>query len=209
MVSSKFNTVICQNCNKQFLRRNDRMQPGLRIFCTRTCHRLYKADRVSRFWDKVDKRTSSECWLWTGATASGYGSFRFLQDGHARMMGAHCVAYILAYGTIRASYDICHSCDTRLCVNPAHLWEGTPHDNIQDAVTKGRMAAGDRHYLRKNPSRVEGSHNPQAKIQEADVPIIRALAQAGCTHKSLSLRYGVSRSAVSMIIERRTWTHIA
>jgi len=35
--------------------------------------------------------------------------------------------------------DICHTSDNRKCINPSHLFEGTRKENMQDAVTKGRL----------------------------------------------------------------------
>ena len=35
--------------------------------------------------------------------------------------------------------QICHHCDIRTCMNPAHLFEGTYHDNMRDARHKNRM----------------------------------------------------------------------
>jgi len=32
----------------------------------------------------------------------------------------------------------CHNCDNHLCVNPDHLFIGSPKDNTQDAINKGR-----------------------------------------------------------------------
>ena len=80
----------------------------------------------SRFWPKVDK--SGDCWEWKAGTfESGYGRIHS-PDGWSEM--AHRVAYRLTYG--RPENNVLHKCDNKLCVNPSHLYDGTPRDNQLD-----------------------------------------------------------------------------
>ena len=90
---------------------------------------------IDRFWEKVDRRGFDECWLWKGGkTKTGYGGF---WTGERQDM-AHRVSYELHYGPIPEGHYVCHHCDNPPCCNPYHLFEGTPTDNVQDMISKGR-----------------------------------------------------------------------
>lgn len=92
---------------------------------------------LSRFWKKVSK--TDHCWIWLGAhNRCGYGMF-LVEQGKTR--GAHRWIYEQTYGPIPKDQDICHRCDNRSCVNPAHLWSGTAKENLRDMCLKGRHAS--------------------------------------------------------------------
>ena len=102
--------------------------------------------------DSIDQRLIIErsvlldgdsCWHWIGSIKSnGYGRLTANRKSHH----AHRFSFSAFKGeAIPRGMDVCHACDNRSCVNPAHLFVGSRLDNMQDAQRKGRLSAGGRH----------------------------------------------------------------
>lgn len=158
---------------------------------------------VARFWSKVEKRGSDDCWEWQGSRGcqrngtARYGSFWL---GSGRYMAAHRVAWMIANGMIPPRMLVCHRCDNGLCCNPTHLFLGTARDNTQDMVAKGRRRGGFNGSLR-------GEQQHLAKLTEVAVVEIRRRHAAGEGALDLAAEYGVHFASIYKVLKRKTWKH--
>lgn len=150
-----------------------------------------------RFWNKVQIAGPDECWLWTGKSRTGrpgyakYAAFRLTETKTVR---AHRFMWELGAGPIPAGLCVCHSCDNRLCVNPAHLFLGTHADNIRDRDAKGRHRAP------------KGTENGHAKLTDE---VVRAILTSTDSQRAIAARFGVNQSQVSRIRRGKAWTHVS
>jgi len=150
-----------------------------------------------RFWSKVDISTPENCWIWMAfKDKNGYGRFGV---GHGNGIVAHRVSFFLTNGRWPGpGLFVCHHCDNPSCVNPAHLFEGTPNDNVQDASRKGRM--------HKPHPKAAGHLNHQAKLTWDTVRAIRAeRSEVGTSLSKLAKKYGTSKRNVLDIVHNRSW----
>ena len=149
---------------------------------------------IARFRSKFAvTHSDAGCWEWTASRQpGGYGQVIY----NGRVTRAHRVAYLIFVGPIPPGMFVCHRCDNRACVNPAHLFLGTHNDNMRDAVSKGRMSRQGK----------PGESNGRAKLTRGDVSEIRLRVAQGATQISLARLYGVGPTAISRIIKGRSWT---
>jgi hypothetical protein len=143
-------------------------------------------DNVARFWSKVIK--TPDCWLWSGQPGNdGYGYIGV--DG--KNVGAHRYSFYLEHGYWPEPACL-HSCDTPLCVNPAHLRQGTIQDNAADRLERDRQ--------------LRGSNHPNAKLIESDVLTIRSFTDRRTA--DLAKQFNVTSGTIRRIQTGKAWGHI-
>lgn len=121
------------------------------------------------------------CRIWQKATCvSGYGKLKVA----GRMEKAHRISYQEFVGPIPDGLFVCHSCDVRNCIEPSHLFLGAPKDNTADMIDKGRNSRS-------------GGGSPKLTLEQRTE--IKESVRSGETIRSLSSRFGVSKSSIRYI----------
>ena len=145
---------------------------------------------IERFEKKYIPEPNTGCWLWIGhCKSNGYG-----QAGSRKTDDrfAHRESWRLHKGPIPNGLHVLHRCDVRCCVNPDHLFLGTPTDNMKDCSAKGRTARGEIHGC--------------AKLTEDQILEIRKAPNTG--HGTLAAAYGVTPSNITAIKRGISWKHL-
>jgi hypothetical protein len=152
------------------------------------------ASLSNRFHAKFKVDPDSGCWLWTGSINGGYGHMG-LWPRYRGLAKAHRVSWQLYRGEVPEGALVLHRCNVRRCVNPDHLYLGTPKDNAQDALHSGTLYKPDN----------RGARHGCAKLTEKAVRHIKRREMSGAEYASL---YGVSRAQVYVIWLGKAWKSI-
>ena len=149
---------------------------------------------------RININEKNGCWDFSGCIQSnGYGRITYKR----KTMGAHRLAYLAFIGEIPTGMDVCHKCDNRRCVNPAHLFIGSRKKNMEDCVRKGRQAKGDRLSALKS-----GEKTNFAKLTERQVLEIRERIKNKEKISDIAKKFYVSDDNIRRIARRDTWRHI-
>jgi len=123
------------------------------------------------------------CWPFTGKTNNKNRPY-FTVDGVKYL--AYRLVYELVHGEGSLDGFIArHSCDNEVCCNFRHVEPGDHQQNMDDM--KGRERHGLPHHT---------------------VRAIRNLGDAGINHRAIGDRFGIARSTVSEIVERKNYQHV-
>lgn len=140
----------------------------------------------------VQYDTNGGCWLWSMCIGNhGYGK---VCKGKKNFL-AHRESYKAFVGD-PGDKLVCHTCDVRSCVNPAHLWLGTNAENLADMAAKGRS----------RPSLVSGADHPHAKLTVTDVLSIRARTDSA---RAIAAEYGVAEETIRKARVGASWKSLS
>lgn len=120
----------------------------------------YGQDSRILFWSHYDE--VGDCWLWRGGKNRKNQGVTY---HNGRNWITSRLVWTLTNGTIPSGMYVCHSCDNPSCMNPEHLFLGTPKDNVHDMIKKGR----------RRPE------NPKTKIWATCHPDKRYIARGMCS----------------------------
>jgi hypothetical protein len=139
------------------------------------------------------------CIEWMGIkTKHGYGLIHFARqwgEGWKASMTTSRAVYQAYYNVIlERNQWVCHSCDNPSCVNIGHLFLGSPRDNSQDMIAKGRKAK---------------KHKLHTRQRIHDDATINAIKNASGQLLEVAQKYGVSVSYVSRLRNGKAKTLIA
>ena len=147
--------------------------------------------------ERIEKYTlpepNSGCWLWIGACAAdGYPRITIgsMKDGTKKSVRVTRLVCEEAHGLPEGMHAL-HKCDNPICINPDHLYPGTPKQNVKDCFDRNR-----RTQVKFGPD------NPAARLTEKDVCAIR---ESKLKLRELAVEYGISISNISMIRSGRRW----
>lgn len=91
------------------------------------------------------------CWIWTGTLSGGVSGGYARMGADGRSVWAHRFSYEHYVGELVPGLQIDHLCRVRCCVNPDHLEQVTPRDNVIRGDSFAAKEAKKTHCKRGHP----------------------------------------------------------
>jgi hypothetical protein len=140
------------------------------------------------FYKKIIKKEG--CWDWSvGRTGSGYG---VIYLGRNQKL-IHRVSWLIHHGEIPKELWVLHKCDNPICSNPDHLYLGTPQQNTNDKIARGRL------------NLKYGEDRSHSKLKNYQAKEIKEKLLKGIHEKELSKEYSVHVNTIRDIKMGRRW----
>lgn len=183
----------CRECNKKPCPQCGAIfcPTGKKTHCSSRCNLLGNI-----------KINPNGCWEWQkGKIKRGYGVIHLSKE--KRRILAHRLSYEIFIGEFDQDLFVCHKCDNPSCINPDHLFLGTPLDNALDCQNKGRIFPI-RSVAHKRGDKVSRG----GKLTPNDVKEIRTLRLNGMKRKDIADKFNITPEHVYGITSNKAWSHI-
>lgn len=126
---------------------------------------------------------------------SGYLGVQLRRDGEQFCRAVHRLVALAFLGPNPPKLQVNHK-------------NGNKHDNRVENLEYVSASENLRHSFRElGRNHIRGQRHKNARLLDADIPIIRN-AVLTRTHGDVAVEYGVSRQAISAVVEGITWKHI-
>lgn len=184
-------TCTFKDCNRQVLAKRLCVNHYTKVKRDRTVQRRRLDTKAYReFVESAIATDSPDCIEWP-TRRSGFGYAHIRIDGVGYQ--AHVYVCLRAHGTPPTDKPwACHGCDNPRCINWRHLRWGSPQDNSDDRIVRGRS--------------LKGSENPIALLTEEQARAIKYdRTKSG---RYWARKFGVSDATVSKIRVGENWKHI-
>lgn len=135
------------------------------------------------------------CTTWPFDSNKGYGRVQVRRVPRTARL-VHQVVCEWYHGPRPEGMQVRHLCGHGHlgCFTPAHLRWGTAAENSADKVTHGTLLMGERHGM--------------SRLTETQVREIRRRSAEGERNAPLAREFGVHRTTIEDIVQRRTWAHL-
>jgi hypothetical protein len=159
----------------------------------------YRVDRNGGVWSCLNSRGAlTDRWRRLHPSDIGHGLLiRLQQKGQRPSRKVHSLVLIAFVGPRPAGLE-CRHLDGNYRNNRLEniVW-GTKAENFADKARHGTV------------SRLPGVANGRAKLKPPDVIEIRRLGETGMGATAISRQFGVSKSLVQFILQRKLWRHLS
>lgn len=144
-------------------------------------------DNIESFKNRLSKNSKwnagcLEC-TYKAKTQSGYCLMKYGRSTR----GAHRISWMVHRGEIPKGLCVLHKCDNPICINPEHLFLGTPLDNSFDMRKKGRQ-------------NYQGARKHNIDI---DIKCVE-MRKNNCTLKEISRELNITTSTANSILRRNS-----
>jgi len=158
---------------------------------------------MTRIWKHIEK--TDTCWIskYESRDVGGHSRIRIndkMCQFHRIMLFWSDQSKTTEFADYKKWYA-CHKCRNPDCVNPEHLYWGTPDSNSKDKIRDGTTNQGEK----SNTCKLTNEKVLEIRAKYATK---KSSHSKDITYKTLALEYNMCWSAIQRIVSGKSWSHL-